>query len=231
VPFSWYTVENGINQYLYVAEKDVSNNWTVRTLTLPIGMYDGPKLALNIATVLNAGGAFVSGTTPTPYSVSYNDRTGRIQVILQVSGTWFLLPDSALGSFSVSYLGGASAAHAQSFSRNLGLVGSSQYIQGQAYVSEFVDLMAVKTIYLTSTSLGSLSNVGPRPGQRDVLCCVPVTVSYGYMVCDTDASQTEEWTDCSGQILKRLSFQIKDAAGAIIDLHGLDLSFCLAFDN
>ena len=58
-----------------------------------------------------------------------------------------------------------------------------------------------------------------------------MTVSYGYMVCDTDASQTEEWTDCSGQILKRLSFQIKDAAGAVIDLHGLDRSFCLAFDN
>ena len=51
------------------------------------------------------------------------------------------------------------------------------------------------------------------------------------MVCDAVASQTEEWTDCSSQLIKRLSFQIKDAAGAVIDLHGLDLSFCLAFDN
>ena len=97
-------------------------------------------------------------------------------------------------------------------------------------MSELVDLMAVKTIYLTSNSLGNLSNVGPRPGQRDVLCCVPVTVSYGYLVCDTDASQSEEWTDCSGQLLKRLSFQIRDAAGSVIDLHGLEVSFCLAFD-
>jgi hypothetical protein len=105
------------------------------------------------------------------------------------------------------------------------------YSQSQAYVSEFVDLMAVKTIYLTSTSLGNLSNVGPRPGQRDVLCCVPVTVSYGYLGCDTDASQAEEWTDCSGQLLKRLSFQVRDAAGSVIDLHGLEISFCLAFDS
>jgi hypothetical protein len=231
VPFSWYTVETGINQHLYIAEKDVNNNQVVRVITLPVGIYDGPKLALNIAAGLNGAGLYVSGSTPTPYLVTYNDRTGRIQISLQVPGVWRLIPDSLLSQFTVSYPSGASVSSPHSFSRNLGLSASVAYSQSQAYVSEFVDLMAVKTIYLTSTSLGNLSNVGPRPGQRDVLCCVPVTVSYGYLVCDTDASQAEEWTDCSGQLLKRLSFQVRDAAGSVIDLHGLEISFCLAFDS
>jgi hypothetical protein len=202
----------------------------VRVITLPVGIYDGPKMGLNIAAGLNGAGVYVSGSTPTPYLVTYNDRTGRIQISLQVPGVWRLIPDSLLSQFTVSYPSGASSSSPHSFSRNLGLSASVAYSQSQAYVSEFVDLMAVKTIYLTSTSLGNLSNVGPRPGQRDVLCCVPVTVSYGYLVCDTDASQAEEWTDCSGQLLKRLSFQVRDAAGSIIDLHGLEISFCLAFD-
>ena len=99
------------------------------------------------------------------------------------------------------------------------------------YTSEFVDLMAVKAVYLTSTSLGNLSNHGPMPGQRDVLCVFPVTVGYGYLICDQDSSMDSEYTDCSGQLLKRLSFQLRDASGSIIDLHGLDLSFCLAFSS
>jgi hypothetical protein len=65
VPFSWYTVETGINQHLYIAEKDVNNNQVVRVITLPVGIYDGPKLALNIAAGLNGAGLYVSGSTPT----------------------------------------------------------------------------------------------------------------------------------------------------------------------
>ena len=44
-------------------------------ITLPVGIYDGPKLALNISAGLNGAGLYVSGATPTRYLVTYNDRT------------------------------------------------------------------------------------------------------------------------------------------------------------
>ena len=231
VPYSWYTVESGINEYLYVQEK-VNNVYQGRIVSLPVGMYDGPKLATNLATALNTGGPYTSGAAPAPYTVQYNDRTGRISVILNVPGTWAFVDDLSLATTSVqfSFQGTASKQRPQSFNRNLRVQSTKEFGLSIPYVSEFVDLMAVKAVYLSSTSLGNLSNIGPAPGQRDVLCVLPVTVSYGYLICDQDSSMDSEYTDCSGQLLKRLSFKLTDASGSVVDLHGLDISFALAFD-
>ena len=230
VPYSWYTVEAGVNEYLYLAEKQPDNSWVGRVLALPTGMYDGPKLATNLRLAFNAGSSY--GTDP--YSVSYNDRTGRISITLVVPGTWALIGDLGLPittNVTFTYQGTASSTRPQSFNRNLRIVESTQVAWAQTFTTEFVDLMAIKSVYLTSTSLGNLSNVGPAPGQRDVLCVLPVTVSYGYLICDQDSSMDAEWTDCSGQLLRRLSFQLRDSTGALIDLHGLDMSFVLSFQT
>ena len=230
VPNSWYTVEQGLNEFLYLAEKRPDNSWAGRVLGLPAGMYDGPKLATNMRLAMNSESIY--GTDP--YSVSYNDRTGRIAITLVVPGTWALVDDLSLAGTPLatfSYLGTASRLIPQSFNRNLRIASTQQVGWAQTFTSEFVDLMAIKSLYLTSTSLGNLSNVGPRPGQRDVLCVLPVTQSYGYLICDQDSSMDAEWTDCSGQLLKRLSFQLRDSTGAIVDLHGLDMSFVLSFQS
>ena len=231
VPYSWYTVEQGLNEFLYLAEKRPDNSWAGRVLSLPTGMYDGPKLATNMRLAFNDGSIYGND----PYSVAYNDRTGRITITLVVPGTWALVDDLSLSRPSplatFSFLGGASALRPLSFNRNLRIASTTQVGWAQSFLTEFVDLMAIKTVYLTSTSLGNLSNVGPSPGQRDVLCVLPVTVSYGYLICDQDSSMDAEWTDCSGQLLRRLSFQLRDSTGAIIDLHGLDMSFVLSFQS
>jgi len=118
----------------------------------------------------------------------------------------------------------------KSFNRNLRIQGSQTYNVARPYTSEFVDLMTQKAIYLTSSTLGNLSNRGPMPGQRDVLSMLPVATSYGYLIV-SDGYENWQDSDCSGQLVKRLSFQLKDATGSIVPLHGLDFCFVLAFDS
>ena len=233
VPYSWYTVETGVNEYLYIRERRIDNSFQVRVIALPIGMYNGPKLATNLAAALNTGSMYTSAGNATPYAVTYNDRTGRVTVVLSGPGGWAFVDDQSLATatdLGISFQGGASRQRPKSFNRNLRISTLTEYGTAVPYTSEFVDLMAVKAVYLTSNSLGNLSNVGPAPGQRDVLCVLPVTVSYGYLICDQDSSMDSEYTDCSGQLLKRLSFRLADASGSVIDLHGLDISFALSFD-
>ena len=231
VPFSWYTVEADVNQYLYLSEKDVNNVQSYRSFALPAGQYDGPKLATAIADGLNTGSQYTSGATPTPYTVRYSDQRGTISIAVSAPLQPFTLySDLALREMSSWPFSGASRYQLKSFNRNLRIEGAETYNIARPFASEFVDLLTQKALYLTSTSLGNLSNVGPAPGQRDVLIMVPVTSSYGYLVVDSGAENWQD-TDCSGQLLKRISFQLRDATGSIVPLHGLEFCFVLSLDT
>jgi len=60
---------------------------------------------------------------------------------------------------------------------------------------------------------------------------MPVTSSFGYVAVQDTQSGEHQDTDCSGQLLKILDFRLEDATGAVVPLHGLDLSFTLSFDT
>ena len=230
VPYSWYTVEEGVNHLLYISEKDASNNLVYRSITLPAGQYDGPKLATAICEGFNVYSIYTSQSTPSPYTVNYSDQRGTITIGVTLGVQFTLYGDLALRQMSTwPFSGGGSALQPKSFNRNLRIQGSQTYNVATPFVSEFVDLMTQKALYLTSTSLGNLSNRGPLPGQRDVLSMLPVASSYGYLIV-SDGYENWQDTDCSGQLIKRLSFQLRDATGSIVPLHGLDFCFVLAFD-
>jgi len=67
VPYSWYTVEQGVNHLLYISEKDVNNSQVYRTITLPAGQYDGPKLATAIRDGFNASSIYTPKHAHTVY--------------------------------------------------------------------------------------------------------------------------------------------------------------------
>ena len=227
VPFSWYSVE-ALNQFLYVSEKNASNVQVYRVLEIPPGQYDGPRLATAIGTAINTGSVYGA----TPYVVQYSDQRGTISITAAAPGREFTLYDDITLRTMVPwpFSGGGSALMPQSFNRNLRVVQTQTFNFASPYVSEFVDLLGIKVLYLTSTSLGNLSNIGPRLGQRSCLTSMPVTSSFGYVAVQDAHSGELQDTDCSGQLLKVLDFRLEDATGAVVPLHGLDLSFTLSFD-
>jgi hypothetical protein len=227
VPFSWYSVEE-LNQFLYMSEKNASNEQVYRVIVLPPGQYDGPRLATAIGSGMNANSIY--GTTP--YNVTYSDQRGTISIAALAPGREFTLYDDITlrGLDPWPFSGGGSPQQPRSFNRNLRLTQTQSFNAASPYTSEFVDLLGIKVLYLTSRSLGNLSNVGPRIGQRTCLASMPVTSSFGYVaVQDTHSGELQD-TECGSQLLKRLDFTLEDATGAVVPLHGLDCSFTLSFD-
>ena len=229
VPYAWRTVEYGLNQNLFVEERvnAGSSESTKRLIVLPVGQYDGRTLAQAIATGLNAGHSFGVGA---PYTVAYSEQTGTISVTLSPSlaGSWTFWPDQDLAQ-QASWPG-ANPKNPRSFNRNLRVREKVFYTSLMPFVSDFVDLMTVKSLYVCSDSLGLQTNVGPAPGQRSCLCKVAVTSGYGYLI-HSDGSSWEYVEGGGGQLLKRLSFRLEDVAGAVVPLHGCEWSFAISIND
>ena len=76
IPVSWYVVEEGVNDRIYVAEQNFSGTGQ-RIATIPPGHYDDVySMAAAIEEALNAGGRMVIP----PYSVTFNRNLARFQV-------------------------------------------------------------------------------------------------------------------------------------------------------
>ena len=229
IPFSWYTVEPGLNQYIYYSEKAIDNSDTFQVLTLPAGQYSGPQLAVALALGLNAASIFRIQGSPDPYNVTYSDTRGTISIAVTTPGYSFVLYDDAhLRARTTWPFSAGTQLQPQSFNRNLRLTRTLQYTFSFSFISEFVNLRTIDCLYLTSNSLGNLSNIGPRPGQRNVLSMIAVTSGWGYL--NHSEGESYEWTDASGQALKRLSFRLEDSTGAVVPLHGLDITFAVVLD-
>ena len=97
------------------------------------------------------------------------------------------------------------------------------------YEAGQLNLQPIRNIYLHSSSLGNLTNIGPD-GSQTVIKKIPVTADYNNFIFD----ETVLWTDynsCSGQTLKKLDFQLRTARSEIIPLHGVNVSFALVFSR
>ncbi len=233
VPVTWRTVEE-LNRNLYVRERWTDGSGTrYRVLTLPLGQYDPRLLETALAAAFN-GADSLFAATGAPYLVSYSDQTGQITIRLNVpNATWTLYTDQALGQLSSASWPFASGQPQmpRSFNRNLRLSGMAEYSAASSYVSQFVDLMAVKDLYVCSSTFGgSVDTIGPMPGSRDCLAKLGVNASYGYVLTGQETSYWE-YVNVGSRILQRMSFQLRDVSGAIVPLHGCDWSFCLHFDS
>ena len=232
VPVTWRTVEE-LNRHLYVRERWTDGSGTrYRVLTLPLGQYDPRLLETALAAALN-GVDSLFAQSGSPYLVSYSDQTGQITVRLNVpNAAWTLYTDQALSQLSSASwpFSSGQPQMPMSFNRNLRLSAMSEYSAAVNYVSQFVDLMTVKDLYVCSTTFCGTDTIGPMPGTRDTLAKVGCNASYGYVLTGNEVSYWE-YVNVGSRILKRMSFQLRDVSGAIVPLHGCDWSFCLHFDS
>ncbi len=84
-------------------------------------------------------------------------------------------------------------------------------------------------VYLSCTGLGNFNTVS-LTGDRNIIKNIPINGLPGAIMYDS--SQTGvDYLDCSRQTLSRISAQLKDNYGQIIDLHGIHWSFSLVFSR
>ena len=98
------------------------------------------------------------------------------------------------------------------------------YSLASPYMSQFLNLLNINTIYITSPDLGSYSTLGPRPGELTVVKKIAVSAKFGLTNNDVGALPFDV-LDCSKQTLRTLRFRLTDVHGKIIPLNDQNVSF------
>ena len=226
LPYSWRTVEAGINDSLYLETRPTGNESTYTRLKLPVGQYDGRSLATQIGLLMNA--AKPAQWTGTPFTVTYNDQTGCVSIMLAgtAPGLWALWPDITV--VSSSNWPGVDKTRLASFNRNLRITTPVQkFGSGEAFVSQFLDLRTVSDVYVHCNL--STGNIGPQRGMRSCLAKIAVSAGYGYII--TAEGGSWEYAECASSLVQRISLRLADASGATVPLHGCDWSCCITFND
>ena len=97
------------------------------------------------------------------------------------------------------------------------------------YVSGVLDLQLIRNIYMHSPNLGNFNTIGPQ-SESTIIKKIPVTADYNQMIFDA-VMVGNDFLDCSKQTWRRLEFQLKNAKGDYINLHGGHVSFSIIFSQ
>ena len=77
----------------------------------------------------------------------------------------------------------------------------------------------------------SFKSSGPRTGDCDVVARVPVDVGYGYFCHWKPTGSPHEFFPVYNASLKTIHFQLTNAKGDAVDLHGGTVSIELCFND
>jgi hypothetical protein len=99
----------------------------------------------------------------------------------------------------------------------------------EVFRSGFVDMYPLRNIYLTCSGLGNFNTMSVS-GDRNIIKKIPVTAGFGDVIFYESATGLD-YLDCSHQTLSRISFQLKDIHGNLIDLNGAHISFSIVFSR
>ena len=87
----------------------------------------------------------------------------------------------------------------------------------------------LRNVYLSCTGLGNFSTTS-LTGDRNIIKKIPINGQPGAIIYDSTQTGVDH-LDCSRQTLSRISFQLKDNFGQLINLHGIHWSFSLVFSR
>ena len=241
---SWYSVEENINDKLYIQVTSTETDPQLKPnicaiVQLAKGNYNITTLATEIA--LKANNAFATAQIPTHFNITMNIHENTFTLSPAVSTVVFkILTDydlknglpATVGGWNSSWTGPAfdydTTCDINEMMNNFNTP-SPFYNSVSFFQSSYVDLQYNKNIYLHSPNLSTFSTIGVL-GERTVIKKIPVSVGNNEMIIDQITSSSD-WLDVSRMTLKTIQFQIKNVKGQIIPLHNANVSLSIVFDK
>ena len=225
VPHTWHTVEQNINDKLYL-RLTLNNAHTDYLFTLRSQTYNGSQLASEINSQINT--TVFAGNASTPIA-SYNPQNETISV--SISGfDYKILTDNELRTLT---WGGSSSYNKNDLQSVNELLSNNENTSTTGTVATpvqfYLNLQPVRNIYLRSPNISSFSTIGCN-GESSIIKKIPVTSNYGGMVFSTVTSGSD-FLDCSKQTWKTLEFHLLDVNSNYINLHGSNVSFSIVLDK
>jgi len=231
LPHSWWNVEEGLSDKLYVIETKGAQK-RCRVLTLPAGNYTSLTLPGAIATALNTGTSLTGMT----YVVDYLTARGCLRI--QLAGTdataRFRLPSEdelASATWKAAYWTGTADAYSASDLDTTGDLLRLAATSANTTIVEtgLLDVSPIHCLYLHS-DLPTFDTVGPK-GEADIVQRVPVTTSYGYVLHYIANGASEEFFPLGKLSFQTMDFRLTNVHGKPVDLHGGQVSLELTFDD
>ena len=213
IPHTWYPVEDGKNNAIVFMYHLSTHNAFVAA-----GNYSVKDLGLAIASAMNAK------IGVTAFESSYDVKTNSLTIKLTTGYNMF--------SFDVwtdDYLVQTGSPYARKTVNSLLKNFTSKGYNGSSFVSGYIDMYPLRNIYMSCSGLGNFNTMSIS-GDRNIIKKIPVTAGHGEVIFDQTVTGMD-YLDCSHQTLSRISFQLKDVFGNIIDLHGNHMSFSIVFSR
>ena len=238
IPNTFLTVQTGVNDSLYVAERLSSTSVVCRKVTLDAGYYNATTFAAELKLKLNAGTPTVMGSNP--YNAVHNPSFGNVLVTGSASYNFVVLSDEQIARFPAAGhadpTGGTlkidqnSHASANSILRNVSngnkASDPNSYTFVTLYKSGYVDLLPVHNCYIHS-NIADNAVMTPK-GLSDCIACCPINSDAGVM-SHHNVTSTADAINVSKRSFETLSFQLRNAKGQIVDLNGASWSCSLLF--
>lgn len=222
VPCSWYPITSGFNNNLYVELYDppqefVPNVGSVtKKITIEEGSYTVADFAGKIQDSINSAFS-ADGFTVT---CQLNNKTNTITITrTSVEREWAILTDSEI----------VSKGYSKPQSLNNVMNNRVPMVNNVSFKTGYINMFPIRNLYLVASGLGSFNTMSIS-GERSIIKKIPVNVGYGDIIFDQSLVGID-YLDCSHQTLSRLSFQLKDVFGNLVDLHGHHWSFSIVFSR
>ena len=232
IPHSWYSIQKGVNDRLFIdVEHTGVSPWTTRArITLTEGNYNVSELAGHLQTIMN--NYFNDPEFPPQradtFAVSHSNPLNKIQISINYNDTQFqILPDANVLNFPDWFpdINGADDIH--SINRILGSFTLTTSSFNSPYISGFIDLQRVKSLYLHCNEISNFNQLTVA-GNSSIIKKINVSVPYLGVINDNELSNFD-YVDCSNKILRRLTFRLTDNFNRTVDLNNVDVSFTLTF--
>jgi len=236
IPHAWYTIEPNFNDQLYIrVSTTISEHHYV--ITLYPGNYSGPTLADMIQEAINDDPISPANMM----LVTYMPKTNQLSFVLNPaaftgglpagSGFNILTPADLKTRLGGTFLGLYDTKNPCDCNEIIGNLEGANIFHNHPNPMERgqVNLQPIRNIYMHSSSLGNLSNIGPD-GSQTVIKKIPVAAPPGDYIFDQTVI-ANDYNSCSYQTIKKLDFQLKTSKSDIINLHGHDISFSIVFSK
>ena len=225
VPHTWHTVEEGVNDKIYIRTILNGAN-TDYLLALTAQNYNGVQLRAELETQIQTLMFLASALVPT---VLFNSQTNEIS--LSIAGhNCKILTDTELKT--ITNWGGTSYDINSLDSVNELLTNTAKVSTigtPSSPVKFYLNLQPVRNIYMRSPNISSFSTIGCN-GESSIIKKIPVSSNFGDMIFNNITS-ANDFLDCSKQTWKTLEFHLLDVNSKYINLHGSNVSFSLILDK
>ena len=232
IPHSWYSIQKGVNDRLFIdVEHTGVSPWTTRArITLTEGNYNVSELAGHLQAIMNnyfSDPEFPPQRADT-FAVSHSNPLNKTQISINYNDTQFqILPDANVLNFPDWFPDIHGADDIQSINRILGNFTLTTSSFNSPYISGFIDLQRVKSLYLHCNEISNFNQLTVA-GNSSIVKKIAVNVPYLGVINDLELSNFD-YVDVSGKMLRRLNFRLTDHLNQVVNLNGVDIFFALTF--